>query len=232
MLLRLTVSHPAKQCSGHEHRIVRTPINAHWHQLWHILGASGTNKQILLLFLWIRFLGKRGMIHLGKSDLWQSPNALLPYGSATKCTDAPEVWSEDVVPWTAVLLAMLQTPLKHFANTHRAFLESCEIHIIPQFRNTKIDILRPTFSKVPTHFLALDFTLFFLPWEATSHMQENCWKPWQNQEYKFGSWALFPVVWTLDSALLSLAEAKAKGSTPLLKQASHADTLDNDSPQN
>lgn len=95
------------------------------------------------------------------------------------------VCSEDVFPCIAVQLAMLPH-LKHFANTHRAFLESCEI-IIPQLRNTKIDILRATFSKVPTHSLALDFTLFFLPREATSHMQENCQNLWQNQEYKFGS---------------------------------------------
>lgn len=86
------------------------------HQLWHTLRASGTNKQILFLFLPIKFLGKRLIINLRKSDLCQSLR--WGYHQMHKCSRGV-VWSEIVAPCTAVQFPM-QPALKHLENTHRA----------------------------------------------------------------------------------------------------------------
>lgn len=131
-----------------------------------------------------------------------------------KCSSGV-VWSEEVAPCIAGHLAMLPA-LKCLANIHRAFTESCEILRILQFRNAKNWYIEANIFKNACSFLCLNFTLFFHTQEATSYMQENCWNPWQNQEHIFGFWAPFPAVWTLDYALFSLAEAKAKCSAPKL----------------
>lgn len=141
------------------------------------------------------FMEERGAAHLGKSAF---KSAFTAY-CHTDLTHITWVLQRCSLKWRCCSLqcdATCQaTSLKHSANTHGAFMEYYEIFPIPWFRNAKIDMFKPTFSKC----LLTSWFYFILPLtnEAISNTEESCQNPWQHQRYKFGSWTPFSLIWAL-----------------------------------